>query len=1175
MKRIKQFTSRMLAVMLAGTVAIGSVSVTAFGAEDVGSTVAAAEEFSVEEGTEEGVVEPSSAETVDEEMMTESSSAEVVDGQGVSESPDAAFADTSEMAAEEAAVTSYTVTLDANGGYFANEWDDVLNETLEKTEVLNKIVPVGGMVSVVPVKEQEGNVATFLGWSLERDGEILPQDQEGYAPVGDCVLYAVWKYDDAADPSVAIGEDVPEEVVNNPIETEEPDASAPEEEITQEKNDSEDVLIDETAAEETADEEPATYAVTLDANGGYFVNEWDDVLGEYVEHAETLNKVIPVGGVVSIVPVNEQDGITATFLGWSLERDGEILPQEQEGYAPVGDCVLYAIWEVIESENAINNDEIDEDYEAEPAEEASFQDNKEEKEENIETIDEEAFAAVHETKGLGEYQNSEKTVSKESNKTSLPKEKEGSSNGDTAEIAVEDDSNEEFVSEEAMGAATYAQREYNGHMYQLFNEGVSWSTAKKRCEEKGGHLVTVTSSGEYSFCKSLLGDLSPKYCWMGATYTSGTWKWITGETWGFTAWSPNQPNGSGGGTYALMQNFKGVGSAWNWDDQGNSGTSPSEKYKGSPYYHLTKNYCYICEWDISIDIIAHHVSGIIDGHSFLRLNNGLPKDVNLGNYKIEAGKSVYIGFRGDRDLGYFENVVGAVDDDAGCFINYESSQEAYSTNGVYNSYCIDTIFIGEHQLSTLLYYMTDCGYYAFIKNNCTTFAINVWNKFADSKKQIPIASIASPLALKKELRDRGSKVYTKLPTYGADGTDTYKVTWRGEFIQYLTGETDSNCVYNADTNSITVTWSQIKKKINDKEYNLDGYVVFCIDSEGNERYIINDDISLSCTFGDIKPNEEYKIAITSKKEYSNPAMYDDEDKSLRSTILYSLYNNYLNYKRDLERISKGFLFKDEEIILNHLAVLNTTNVKTFNTKNIKDAIITGLHTETYTGKAITQRPIVKIGSIRLIPNTDYTISYKNNINAGTAKVTIIGKGRFTGTKIATFKISKASLAKATVSCPASKVWAGWTLTPVPTVKVGSKTLKKGTDFSLTFTNTKNVGLGTITITGKGNYAGTIKKNFKINPKPTSISKLSGGSRNYTIGWKKQPSQTSGYQIQYSSRSDFKTQKIVTVSGASKTSRTVSGLAKKHKYYVRIRTYKTVGKTKYYSTWSAAKTVTTK
>jgi len=813
MKRIKQFTSRILAVMLAGTLAVGSVSVSAFGEEDAGSTAVAAEEFSLEEATENSAAEATATEEADREVMTESSSAEIVDREGVSESPDAAFADTSEIAAEEAAVASYTVTLDANGGYFVNEWDDVLNETLEKTEVLNKIVPVGGMVSVVPVKELEGTTATFLGWSLERDGEIFSQEQEGYAPVGDCVLYAVWKYDDAADSSVAIGEDVPEEVLNNPIETENPEASTPEGGVDQENN-NEDVLIDETVAEENAEEAPASYAVTLDANGGYFVNEWDDVLGEYVEHAEILNKVIPVEGVVSIVPVNEQDGITATFLGWSLERDGEILPQEQEGYAPVGDCVLYAIWEVIESENAINNDGIDEAYEAAPAEEASFQDNKEEKEEKIESIDEEAFAAVHETKGIGEYQNSDKIAPEESNKTALKKEKEDSSKGDTAEIAVEnDDSNEEFVSEEAMGAAIYAQREYNGHVYQLFNEGVSWSTAKKRCEDKGGHLVTITSSGEYSFCKSLLGDLSPKYCWMGATHASGTWKWITGETWGFTAWSPNQPNGSGGGTYALMQNFKGVGSAWNWDDQGNSGTSPSEKYKGSPYYHLTKNYCYICEWekDFELTIYAYGdtasqiaKSNILssgeahEGHTWLSITNRSLSEYNFNGYIIKPSHSITMGLWPDTTI--FTEGYGGV------FINLE--KWAYRGENILDNISYYSIRISRQDLETIEGMVPTESYYHNGKNdnpsdlsddlrhNCSTFAVRVWNKVAEEEDKFKEDDIDVPF-------NYMSKIISKnLEKYG-----------EARYIWFI-GSSDGKDVFHIDknTNLIRIT-PMLKQKI--------------------------------------------------------------------------------------------------------------------------------------------------------------------------------------------------------------------------------------------------------------------------------------------------------------------------------------------------------------------------
>ena len=172
-------------------------------------------------------------------------------------------------------------------------------------------------------------------------------------------------------------------------------------------------------------------------------------------------------------------------------------------------------------------------------------------------------------------------------------------------------------------------------------------------------------------------------------------------------------------------------------------------------------------------------------------------------------------------------------------------------------------------------------------------------------------------------------------------------------------------------------------------------------------------------------------------------------------------------------------------------------------------------------------------------------------------------------------LKRTSISKAQVSCLTSIVFNGHSLTPVPTVKLGGKTLKKGSDFGLAYKNNKNVGTATITITGKGAYQGTLKKTFKINPKPTSISKLSAGTGKVVVTWKKQASQTTGYQIQYSLRSDFKTQNAITVGDAKTITKTITGLSRKRMYYVRIRTYKTVGRTKYYSTWSASKTVKTK
>ena len=79
-----------------------------------------------------------------------------------------------------------------------------------------------------------------------------------------------------------------------------------------------------------------------------------------------------------------------------------------------------------------------------------------------------------------------------------------------------------------------------------------------------------------------------------------------------------------------------------------------------------------------------------------------------------------------------------------------------------------------------------------------------------------------------------------------------------------------------------------------------------------------------------------------------------------------------------------------------------------------------------------------------------------------------------------------------------------------------------------------------------------------------------------VKWKKKTTQVTGYQIQYSTDKNFKKgNKTVTVSKNKTTSKTISKLKAKKKYYVRVRTYKTVNGKKYYSGWTKAKTVTTK
>lgn len=144
-----------------------------------------------------------------------------------------------------------------------------------------------------------------------------------------------------------------------------------------------------------------------------------------------------------------------------------------------------------------------------------------------------------------------------------------------------------------------------------------------------------------------------------------------------------------------------------------------------------------------------------------------------------------------------------------------------------------------------------------------------------------------------------------------------------------------------------------------------------------------------------------------------------------------------------------------------------------------------------------------------------------------------------------------------------------------------KALKGGVDYNVSYPkDMKNVGKYTVKVTFKENYSGSKSMTYSINPKGTSVSKVTAVKKGFKVTWKKQKTQTTGYQVQYSTDKNFKkNNKTVTISKNSTTSKNVGKLKAKKKYYVRVRTYKTVkfgGKSvKLYSGWSKAKSVTTK
>ncbi|MDE8703299.1 fibronectin type III domain-containing protein [Adlercreutzia equolifaciens] len=181
--------------------------------------------------------------------------------------------------------------------------------------------------------------------------------------------------------------------------------------------------------------------------------------------------------------------------------------------------------------------------------------------------------------------------------------------------------------------------------------------------------------------------------------------------------------------------------------------------------------------------------------------------------------------------------------------------------------------------------------------------------------------------------------------------------------------------------------------------------------------------------------------------------------------------------------------------------------------------------------------------------------------------------------------AKTSLSSASLSLSKSTAtFTGSAIKPSVSVKLGGKTLKAGTDYTVSYKANTSVGTATVTVTGKGTYAGSKSATFKINPKGTSIKgSVKAGKKSLTVKWAKPSSanlkQTTGYQVRYATAKSMKDAKTKTVKASSsagkKCSLTVSKLTGGKKYYVQVRTYKTVGGKNYYSAWSAAKTVNVK
>ena len=153
---------------------------------------------------------------------------------------------------------------------------------------------------------------------------------------------------------------------------------------------------------------------------------------------------------------------------------------------------------------------------------------------------------------------------------------------------------------------------YKGHYYKVYNKSMNWSTAKSYCQNKGGHLVTITTLGEQNFVADLMYQDGNKNCyWLGAHKSvNGNWRWVTNEFMPFANWAKKQPDNYTGEEDCLMmyrrQNPSSSTKIGQWNDIASNGDCKGEEFFG------TRNFGFICEWDSNDD--SNSGNGRYDRH---------------------------------------------------------------------------------------------------------------------------------------------------------------------------------------------------------------------------------------------------------------------------------------------------------------------------------------------------------------------------------------------------------------------------------------------------------------------------------------------------------------------------------------------------------------------------------
>ena len=359
---------------------------------------------------------------------------------------------------------------------------------------------------------------------------------------------------------------------------------------------------------------------------------------------------------------------------------------------------------------------------------------------------------------------------------------------------------------------------------------------------------------------------------------------------------------------------------------------------------------------------------------------------------------------------------------------------------------------------TRMVYLTDFGADSGVtvstphlaKINEKTFLV-LWNE-----------TDASGTTVHSQMIDEDGNRVTEEQSFHGSLSDCHPIVQNGQVVWYYTG------TKKGDTTPIFCRISVDGRETLDNL--LDGGDGQTEDTSGEKKKISDNNVSLSQT-SYIYDGKAKKPTITVKD--GNKTLVKDTDY----TITYG--NNVNAGTAKVTVTGKG----DYTGTVTKEFTITKADTPEQEGKKLSECTITITQTSyIYDGKAKKPTVTVKDGNKTLVKDTDYTITYSNNINPGTAKITVTGKvaKKFTITEADMPKQEEKELSECIITLSqTSYTYDGTAKKPVVTVEDENIILEAGTDYAVTYSNNINAGIATVTVTGKGDYEATVTKSFTI------------------------------------------------------------------------------------------------